>query len=57
MRIDTGRVLNRSIDGANNSATAAYDALGRVTGVSNPLGTFTYAYVNATGRLDHVIYP
>lgn len=54
---ELGRVLNRSIDGANNTTTAAYDALGRVTGVTNPLGAFTYAYVNATGRMASVSYP
>jgi RHS repeat-associated protein len=54
---ELGRVLTRSINGPANASSAAYDALGRVSQISNPLGIFNYAYVNATGRLDHVIYP
>lgn len=57
---EVGRVTNRSINGAANSVTWGYDAMGRVTGVTNPLGAFTYAYVNpsyGTTRLDSVDYP
>jgi RHS repeat-associated protein len=54
---ELGRVLTRAINGAANTSTAVYDALGRVTSATNPLGSFTYAYVNTTGRLDHVLYP
>ena len=43
----------QSINGAaNNGTTIAYDSLGRTTGVTNPLGAFTYAYLNATNRLQ-----
>ncbi len=55
-----GRVVTRGIDqattNANNVATT-FDTLGRVTNVSNPLGAFVYAYVNATSRLSGVTYP
>jgi RHS repeat-associated protein len=54
---ELGRVLDRAIDGANNTTTAVYDALGRLSSLTNPLGAFAYAYVNATGRVDHVDYP
>ncbi len=35
----------------------AYDALGRVTSLTNPLGTFGITYVAQTGRRDTVTYP
>jgi len=54
---ELGRVTNSSINGAANAASQEYDSLGRVQNVTNPLGTFSYAYVNATGRLDHVDLP
>lgn len=54
---ELGRVLNRTLNGAANSVTAAYDALGRVSSVSNALGSFTTAYVGVTGQLDYVDYP
>ncbi len=54
---ELGRSTNRSIDGAANAASVQYDSLGRVRNVSNPLGSFDYAYVNTTGRLDHVDLP
>lgn len=54
---ELGRVANRSINGGANAASLAYDALGRVQSATNPLGAFTYSYVNATGRLDHVDIP
>jgi len=57
---ELGRVVSRSIDAANPVGTT-FDALGRVTHVTNPLtptGTdFTYAYVDATSRLSSVTYP
>jgi len=52
---ELGRVLSRAIGSATNAVT--YDALGRVTRVTNPLGTFTNNYVSATHRLSAVIYP
>jgi len=54
---ELGRVLTRSINGSANTIASVYDALGRPTSITNPLGTFANSYVNATGRLDHVDYP
>lgn len=54
---ELGRMLTRSINGAANSSGVTYDVLGRVTALTNALGAFGLAYVNATGRLDHVDYP
>jgi RHS repeat-associated protein len=54
---ELGRVTNRTIDGSSNSVSTTFDALGRVTGVTNPLGAFTYAYVDQTSRLSGVTYP
>jgi len=54
---ELGRVANRSINGAANAASVQYDSLGRVQNVTNPIGMFNYAYVNTTGRLDHVDFP
>ena len=39
-----GRVTVRAINGAANTATWVFDALGRVTSEANVLGTFTYTY-------------
>ena len=52
-----GRVVNRTINGAANSVTWAFDALGRVTSEQNVLGTFTYTYDGVTSRLATVSYP
>lgn len=52
-----GRVTNRSINGAANATSAVYDSLGRVTSMSNLLGSFNYAYVSTTPRVDHTNYP
>ncbi|OYV25702.1 MAG: hypothetical protein B7Z82_08070, partial [Halothiobacillus sp. 20-54-6] len=59
-----GRTTNRSINGASNSDTWSYDAMSRVTGESNVLGSFAYAYVDdvsgsskGTTRLASVTYP
>jgi YD repeat-containing protein len=49
------RVTSRAIDGVAQAVT--YDALGRVTIVTNALGSFTNNYVNATYRLSSVLYP
>jgi RHS repeat-associated protein len=44
-----GRVSTRAIDGVPQ--TQAFDALGRTGSITNPLGTFTYAYDGATSRV------
>ncbi len=49
---ELGRLKTRTLPG--QSETWTYDALGRVGPVVNPLGTFNYAYVGATARLDNV---
>ena len=50
-----GRITGTSINGVSSSTT--YDSLGRVTGVSNPLGSFIYAYYGVTPRLQTLTYP
>jgi len=52
----TGRGVDASTTNANNVSTAI-DSLGRVTGISNPLGSFTYSYVDQTSRLSEIAYP
>jgi RHS repeat-associated protein len=52
---ELGRVKSRAIDGVAQAVT--YDALGRVTVVTNALGSFTNAYVGVTGRLSTNAYP
>ena len=54
---ELGRVSERAINGAANTVTLGYDALGRLDDVTNPLGAFSYVYVGVTGRLDHIDYP
>ncbi|MCW1925039.1 hypothetical protein OKA05_20935 [Luteolibacter arcticus] len=44
-----GRVVSRAINGV--AQTVAFDSNGRVSGITNPLGNFTYAYDGATSRL------
>jgi YD repeat-containing protein len=52
---ELGRVKSRAIDGVAQAVT--YDALGRVTVVTNALGTFTNTYVGVTGRIATNYYP
>lgn len=49
---ELGRVLSAKINGTGDTVT--YDALGRVASAVNPLGTFTYAYINQTPRVDTI---
>lgn len=44
-----GRSVQRAIDGV--AQTVSFDSLGRPSSVTNPLGSFTYAYESATSRL------
>ena len=50
------RQVSRSVDGSANSATLSYDNLGRVTGVTNLLGTFGYNYTTPTSRQVSLAY-
>ena len=52
---EVGRVKQEAIDGV--ASTAVFDALGRVTQLTNALGSFTYNYVGITQRLSQVTYP
>lgn len=59
-----GRTSNRSINGATNSDTSSYDAMSRITGETNTLGSFTYSYFDdvpgsskGTNRLSQIGYP
>lgn len=52
---ELGRVKSRDIDGAAERVT--HDALGRITTLTNVLGSFTHNYVNQTFRLSSVTYP
>jgi YD repeat-containing protein len=48
------RSIGRTVDGSANSATWSFDSLGRVSAETNLLGSFTYAYAGATGRLQQI---
>lgn len=48
------RSIGRTVDGSANSATLSFDSLGRVSAETNLLGSFTYAYAGATGRLQQI---
>ena len=50
-----GRVINRSINGVAQALT--YDALGRVTVITNALGGFTNTYLGATALVTTNFYP
>ncbi len=50
-----GRVLSRSLNGAALAMT--YDALGRITGLTNLLGAFQFNYIEASERLASEAYP
>jgi len=52
---ELGRVKSRAIDGA--AQQISYDELGRVTVLTNVLGSFTNTYVNATMRPSTNFYP
>ena len=52
---ELGRAVQTSMDG--ETATRIFDAAGRMTGVSDTLGAFTYGYDGSSGRLVSEIYP
>jgi RHS repeat-associated protein len=54
---ELGRVSVRAINGATNTVSWTFDALGRTTSETNLLGTFVYTYEGPTGRLATVTYP
>jgi RHS repeat-associated protein len=54
---ELGRTTGHSINGETNTSSAEYDSLGRIQSMANALGTFAYAYVNSTQRIDHIDYP
>ncbi|MGA9705133.1 RHS repeat-associated core domain-containing protein, partial [Pseudomonas sp.] len=57
---ELGRVVTRGVDASTtnaNNVSTTFDALGRATNVTNPLGAFIYAYVDQTSRLSGVTYP
>ncbi|MEI9999729.1 MAG: hypothetical protein WDO13_11510 [Verrucomicrobiota bacterium] len=55
-----GRVVGRGVDATTtnaNNVSTTFDALSRVTNVTNALGAFTYVYVDTTSRLSSATYP
>ena len=50
-----GRMTGRAVNGVG--ATQTFDALDRVTSETNPTGTFSIAYVDASERVASVTYP
>ena len=52
---ELGRPVGRAINSVG--LTLAYDALGRLSSETNPLGMFGYTYVGATGRVATRTYP
>jgi len=47
------RVVNRTVDGSD-AVTWAFDSLGRLNMVTNPLGVFNYGYDGATSRVTSI---
>jgi RHS repeat-associated protein len=54
---ELGRVTSRQIGSSANTQTQAFDNLGRLTTLTNPLGAFVYTYEGVTGRPSSVSYP
>jgi RHS repeat-associated protein len=54
---ELGRVNSKQVGGSSRTETQTFDALGRLTQITNPLGNFTYAYDGVTGRPLSVTYP
>jgi RHS repeat-associated protein len=51
------RGASKQIGGTSRTETQQFDALGRLTQITNPLGNFTYSYDGVTGRPLAVTYP
>ena len=54
---ELGHVNGRQIGSSGNAETYAFDSLGRLAQITNPLGDFTYAYDGVKGRPLSVTYP
>ena len=54
---ELGRLGSRQIGGSARTETQAFDALGRLTTLTNPLGNFSYIYDGVTRRPLSVTYP
>jgi RHS repeat-associated protein len=54
---ELGRATTRQIGSAANTQTQAFDAQGRLTTLTNPLGSFSYTYEGTTGRPASLTYP
>ncbi len=54
---ELGRVTLRQIGSSANTQSQEFDALGRLTEITNPLGEFAYTYDGVTGRPASVTYP
>ncbi len=52
---ELGRVTAHGLAGF--VTTSLYDALGRLTSIASPVGTFNWAYVNTTNRPQTATYP
>ena len=52
---ELGRRVSTAINGV--ASTMTYDTAGRVVGTTNALGTFTFAYDGASGRLLTNVFP
>jgi RHS repeat-associated protein len=52
---ELGRVVSRTLNGV--TSTWSYDVLHRLSSQGDPIGTFTYAYVGTTSRLQTLTYP
>jgi len=52
-----GRRFYRQVNTSVNQNVWTYDAIGRVTSATTPLGTFSYTYDGTNGRLARVDYP
>ena len=54
---ELGRVVERQIGSSANTQTQAFDGLGRLTTLTNPLGAFNYTYEGLSGRPASLTYP